>query len=799
MYRGAGLMMKRGKGTMRFSSLIFAPVVVVCVLAGVLGVSGVPALADNACPNEQVRAESDVNPVTGVPFSMGLPECRAYEMVTPALKNGSPVGSNVGVLGFTSIGTVARVGLEGSTVLVESKGIWPGGEQPGNNDLDSLDNASEGVQYKITRGGSGWGFKPVMPAGLREFRSALLPNLADMSTDGVWGGVGSTPSEADITGGGNANFYLLEPGGAVAEIGPSNRSGAEVVPVGASVDLSHMLFSAGSLYEYVGTGHSGEGGGAPSLVGVDNAGVLISQCGIEAGAGYESEGSQLRPSDRSGEAEARSISADGSSVFFTANASCGGGGTGPAVNEVFARVGEPGPGVERGSAVTVNVAGTSECAIVAFDSCNVTEAVKYQGASTDGSKVFFTSEQPLVSGDTDNTSNLYECLLPGDSGGALTEVSPVDSCPDLVRVSVPVSSGGAEVQSVGAVSQDGSHVYFVAKGVLSGKNAEGSSPTPGLDNLYVWDEGRMAFIATLSSTAFMFGEAQATPDGDSLVFMSSADLLPGDTSAVSQVFLYEAQHEALRWVSEGQGGSEDGDTTTDPASLTSGTIKEVSSRIGEIAEDGRLGEGRRVISEDGSVVVFESSAALTGQVHGGKNNVYLWRDGELSLISDGTPAGTHHEAGGSTEGLVGIDASGRNVFFATEAPLVAQDSDELGDLYDARVDGGFPAPKVVECSGEGCQGGLSTPLAAVAPGSLSPPGGAGNLLPQPTLLSPIKPKPKSKPGPLTRSEKLARALKACAKDRAEKRRARCEVLARRRYGAKSNSRKAVKPVGGRGK
>ena len=771
---------------MRIRGLIFVFVAVVCVL----GVFGVPALAV-ACPNERVRGESVVNPVTGVPFSVGLPECRAYEMVSPASKNGSPVGSSVEVLGLTSVGTVARVGLDGSTVLVESKGIWPGGEQPGNDDLGDITLSSEGVQYRIARGVSGWEFEPEMPAGLREFRSALLPNPADMSTEGVWGGVGIAPSEAGITGGGNANFYLLEPGGAVVKIGPGG------FPVGASVDLSHMLFSASSLFEYIGTGHSGEGSGAPTLIGVDNMGALISRCGIEAGAGYEGEEFQLRPSDESGEAESRSISGGGSSVFFTARPSCK-GGTGPAVSEVFASVGEPGPGVERGSAVTVNVAGTSECATVAFDSCNVTKAVKYQGASTDGSRVFFTSEQPLVSGDTDSTSNLYECRLPGDSGGALTGgLSPVDPCPDLVRVSVPVSSGGAEVQSVGAVSQDGSHVYFVAKGVLSGENAEHHSPMPGLDNLYVWEEGRTAFIATLSSAAFKLGEAQATPDGDSLVFTSSADLLLGDTSTVSQVFLYEAQHEALRWVSEGQDGSEDGNTTTDSASLTSGKIREVGGSIEEVAEADRLGEGRRVISEDGSVVVFESNAALTPQVHGGKNNVYLWRAGDLSLISDGTPAGTHH--GGHTEGLVGIDASGENVFFTTEAPLVGQDSDELSDLYDARVDGGFAAPKVVECSGEVCHGALSAPLAPLAPGSLLPPGGAGNLTPQPPPPPASKPIPKPNPGPLTRPEKLARALKACARDRAKERRARCDALARKRYGAKSKRRKAAKLVGGRGK
>ena len=47
--------------------------------------------ASTCCPNEQVRKESDINPETGMPFSLQLPECRAYEMVSPALKNGAPV------------------------------------------------------------------------------------------------------------------------------------------------------------------------------------------------------------------------------------------------------------------------------------------------------------------------------------------------------------------------------------------------------------------------------------------------------------------------------------------------------------------------------------------------------------------------------------------------------------------------------------------------------------------------------------------------------------------------------------
>jgi hypothetical protein len=786
---------------MKIRSPILAPFAAVCALVGVPTLASVPVLAAEACPNEQVRAESNINPTTGMPFSLGLPECRAYEMVTPPLKNGSPVSGTVAPDGVSSIGTVVRVGSEGASVLVDSKGIWPGGEQPANDNLFAT-QALEGVQYRITRGESGWQFKPREPPVLREFVSALLPSPvdmnSDMSTNGIWQGAGIAPAEAKISIRSEPNFYLLEPDDTLAEIGPSvplsDQDGAEaggpgtVAGIGASSDLSHMLFSLSnfrwpfdqtklnvgsnspaeeisSLYEYSGTSHSGEGSEVPTLVGVDNTGTLIGQCGTEAG-GYEGEGADHR-SDQTGEAEARPISVGGSSVFFTVRTpepKCK-GGTGPAADEVFARVGLPGAGTAPGSAVTVNVAGTSECATASFDSCNVTEAVKYQGASADGSKLFFTSEQSeLVAGDVDATNNLYECVLPGDSGAALTPVMPVNPCPDLVRVSVPLLGARAEVQSVVAVSQDGSHVYFIAKGVLSGENAERNTPQTGQDNLYVWDAGHTAFIATLSSGAFKLGEAQATPDGDSLVFMSSADLMPGDTGVVSQIFLYEAQRETLKWVSEGQGGSEDGNDTTDPSSLTSGAID---------PESAQLGEGRRVISEDGSVVVFESSAALTAQVHGGRDNVYLWRNDDLHLISDGTPEGTHHD-GGRASGLIGIDASGQNVFFTTEASLVTQDNDELSDLYDARIDGGYPAPKIDECSGEACQQATSAPPAPATVASLLP-SEVGNLVPLPPSIS--------LPKLLTRAQKLAQALKACRQDKAKQKRARCEATAQKRYGA----------------
>ena len=58
--------------------------------------------------------------------------------------------------------------------------------------------------------------------------------------------------------------------------------------------------------------------------------------------------------------------------------------------------------------------------------------------------------------------------------------------------------------------------------------------------------------------------------------------------------------------------------------------------------------------------------------------------GCISLISSGDDA--------TPSFFLGASADGSNVFFGTHARLVAQDTDESGDLYDARIGGGFPGP-----------------------------------------------------------------------------------------------------------
>ena len=88
----------------------------------------------------------------------------------------------------------------------------------------------------------------------------------------------------------------------------------------------------------------------------------------------------------------------------------------------------------------------------------------FQAMSAEGSTVLFTDENQLTPGSTAAAGkpDLYECVLPEGAS----------SC-ELTDLTVAEAGEHADVQRVSAFgSQDSSHVYFVAKGVLARRCAE---------------------------------------------------------------------------------------------------------------------------------------------------------------------------------------------------------------------------------------------------------------------------------------------------------------------------------------
>ena len=184
----------------------------------------------------------------------------------------------------------------------------------------------------------------------------------------------------------------------------------------------------------------------------------------------------------------------------------------------------------------------------------------------------------------------------------------------LVDVSAGDTSGlGPEVQGVMAVSADGSHVYFVAKGVLAGENTEHRSPVEDADNLYLYEhEGASAkttFIATLpggvsETPQWTTGApgANVTADGRFLVFTSAGALTAGTRAGGGeQVYRYDAQGGQLLRVSIGQHGfDDDGNEGTGNARLA-------------FPNNATVAQARRdpSMADDGSRVFFQSPMGLT--------------------------------------------------------------------------------------------------------------------------------------------------------------------------------------------
>jgi hypothetical protein len=598
-------------------------------------------------------------------------------------------------------------------------------------------------------------------------------------------------------------------------------------PIGSSSDLSHIFIDnalqqqlTSQAYELALVPGSPVGkeaeGPLPSLVedyeteagtwhyrlvGVDGpnnpdgSGSVISDCGTALGdAGiFASKHTAFH-----------AISSDGSTVFFTAVHAvppklC----SGPSVNELFARV-------DGSQTVPISEPSTGYCP--ASNPNPVCAGAQFEGASADGSKVFFTTTQPEVPGVADSTTNLYEATLA--SSGGVTRVA------SMVQISAGDTSGaGAQVQGVVRVSDDGSHVYFVAQGMLSGApNSQGQSARVGADNLYVYHGGTISFIGDLCSGAnesgavadgscggnlgFLFGpydkslwaqdsnrEAVAAPygsttsDGRFFVFASYAQLTPDDTDDAKDVYRYDSQTGSLVRISAGANGyGSNGNNNSFDATIAAPNYN-TGFADAEVLNP-------RPVSNDGSFVFFSTSEPLQSDDVDGAPDVYEWHcasqcsgpaaQGAVAMISDGQNPSF---APGITTTFAGSSESGGDVFFTTPDVLVPGGGANISNMYDARIGGGFPVAAVASpCSEDACQGPLS---AAATPPSVATATYAGGA-----NLAPPASKPAVKVKPLTRAQQLAKARKACKKEAKGKKRARCEASARKRYGAKPNPKVA---------
>ncbi len=175
----------------------------------------------------------------------------------------------------------------------------------------------------------------------------------------------------------------------------------------------------------------------------------------------------------------------------------------------------------------------------------------------------------------------------------------------------------------------------------------------------------------------------------------------------------------------------------------------------------------------------------------GVENVYEYEPGGEGSCTSQPGCVSVISSGSSQHESAFLDASenGDDVFFLTAARLLAQDTDNSLDIYDARVCGmyqsepclpPFTPPPPPCASGEGCRPTQAPQPSYTQPPTLSSPP-PSQAKPPPTADTS---KPAAKPKPLTRAQKLAHALHACRKLKRKRKRQACERKARKTYGAK---------------
>jgi hypothetical protein len=690
-----------------------------------------PAPPD-ACPNAARRAEQGI-------AALVLPDCMALEIASPAQKSGQPA-------------RFPEVSADGSRVKFYVQAAL-GKDPPGLVGL-------YGAAYVATRGGAGWETESTVPAhGIYKlWESENNPSFTpDLSR---WLGIGATWEQNQqgigqaFEGGLGGLFTLLSQPLVPLTLGSPpflvvNASKLQA----ASADHSHLYFAPGGsgVPTYLpgdpsltGTGaevanvylaRTGPGGElALELLGRDRTGkVWGGNCGarlggIGAGNGERNQGA---------------VSADGSRTYLSARESQPASGACDKTNKL--RILER---TEVDGDPKIMPLFSSECNRPPAEPCSSADGDDlYQGASADGSKVYFTTNRQLANSDRDGSS--VEC-------DAVTAVAGCDlylydrSRPAGERL-IQVSAGeelGAGIHETGkeakvyngitGISGDGSHVYFVAQGVLTSQpNPVGASAQANQPNLYMWDAETesTSFLGTLTAAdrIFLWGEqgtwrndAYPVPatrqdsegrevggDGHVLLFESNTELTSADTDGAHlDVYRYdgEAEPPSLRCLSCRPGGP-------DSAPVDVGHRLQSAPGGTDFAEEGRW------VSEDGETAGFQTPEALVPGDVNGANDLYLWRRGALVRLP-GKPFNISGKAGPF------LSHDGSEVAFPTSTALLPQDGDTAADVYVARVGGGYPNPPTPPACepGNGCQQAQAPPA---APTAASEAAGAGNPKPKP--------------------------------------------------------------------
>jgi hypothetical protein len=611
--------------------------IAVGVLAGPSSASTTPAQSSepevDSCPNAAFR----------VGFSAGLPDCRAYEMVSPPQKNGGDVSAE-------PAGPQFVVSESGDRVVYMSHTGF--GDTEGSGDLGI-------TQYLAEREPSGWASKSITPTpatdtGLQAVSGVTYVDefSADLGLAGLIGynlpnsPVGAAPDTENLYLENTRERRLL-----ATLTDDRNEGETAVLPQefgvasilgGASASMDVVTFE--SVRNLVPEAHGSQykayvfENGAVKLLGVLPDGSVppggsrlmrTEEGGSIAGFPFDNLAIEFKDT----------VSTDGSRILFEVLEDPG---------QIFMR--------DDGSrSVLISEAETS--------SPVTASRVKFMAASSDLRHILFSTSTRLLDGAP-------------EGGGIYMYTDGPD--PESERNLTYIGPGGPVL----GMTDDASHIYAVND-----------------REIYLWDDGARKRIAPESGVGGLVvistehETASVSADGTKMAFMADAPLTR--TAKVSslgakkaEMYVYDEAGNSLACVS------------------CPGTGAVATEGVSLIVEDTDSGHSLpmavlpRFLSRDGRYVFFNTEEALVLQDTNGVMDAYEYDTvtGQLSLISTGS--------GESPAWFVNASADGRDAFIATRQPISRWDVDQLNDLYDARAGGGLPEPPPVQaqCAGDACQG-----------------------------------------------------------------------------------------------
>ena len=738
---------------------VLATLATSCAVLASLAFATAPALA-NACANERFRQGP----------SAALPDCRAYEMVSPPNKNGGEVD---GGLFVAFLAAPEQASETGEAVTYGSTSVF----------LETgADSGELTSQYLSKRTSSGWTTQAITPRQ-QVPEGDFKPSVGGQPEWSLFQGFDETLSSAYLLAWnpqpvssapeGYFNPYLRDNEDGkfsllssevpqVWEPGPIEfeEKGFSALYAGMTPDAQHVIFEANealtpeavpgkvNLYEW-------SAGRPLELVSVlpngeaslDGVGLTGQYGSLKFGMGPV-EGQGVSRFNYSG-----ALSSNGKRVFWSAGGKVymsemtSSGARSVEMSASQKGAGGPGSGL-------------------------------YWTANATSSLVYFTSGEQLTddSTATPEKPDLYQYDV---ETGMLTDLTVDDNPGESAAVQGVLGSGESEGIP---------YVYFVANGVLGDGAQAGATPGTcehvnsgdtdplgvGACNLYVSQDGEIRYIARLGNgyddmaggeeadftEQVMSRTSRVSPDGRLLAFQSELPLTGYDNIPASgacplpqyedepevlqyrsgegrcmEVFEYDAQSGRLSCASCNPNG-----LPPSGESFVPGTSHPFAHPQGWQSSTVQ----QRYLLDNGRLF-FDSEDALLPQATDGRRNVYEYEpEGVGGCATSGAGSCLYLISTGissADSSFMDASANGRDVFFLTRQRLVPEDGDEAVDVYDAREGGGLTQASPPPCAGEACKPAV-TPAPAIygAPSSASFEG-AGN---QQAPVAPVKAKAKVK-------------------------------------------------------